>query len=70
MLYLLLQRFGSLVWPEGSRAQALSSCSVVLNCSTACEILVSKLGIESISPALQGGFLITGEVLTTNVLMV
>ena len=31
-----------------------------LNCSVVCEILVPQPGIEPSSPALQGGFLITG----------
>ena len=31
-----------------------------LSCSKACGILVSRLGIEPVSPALRGGFLITG----------
>ena len=38
----------------------LSSAAHRLRCPAACEILVPRLGIEPMSPALQGGFLTTG----------
>ena len=42
----------------GSRVSAVSTCG--FSCYPACGILFSRLGIQLVSPALQGGFLTTG----------
>ena len=51
-----LRHAGSLV--EACRLKQVAACR--LSCPTACEILVPQPGIEPMSPALEGGFLITG----------
>ena len=51
-----LRRAGSFIAGQG-----LASCGgSLLSCSRACKILVPQQGIEPMSPALQGRFLITG----------
>ena len=59
-LFVLLQYVSVVAFRISTSSSGIFCCSLMISCSTACQILVSRPGIQSGSPALQGRFLTTG----------
>ena len=54
-----LQHAGPLLWCAALELMGSEVVACQLSCSAACEILITLLGIEPLSPAWQGEFLTT-----------